>query len=135
LGTCILLASGFTVTLAHHTLVLGQKVSTLISLFITIILGIIFVILQATEYFYCTYTFADSTYGNCFFISTGLHGLHVIAGVIFLTVSLYRIYKDHYTTEHHLGFLFAAWYWHLVDVVWIFLYLVVYIWGGSTHLF
>jgi cytochrome c oxidase subunit 3 len=83
LGTCLLLASGFTVTLAHHALVLGNKVSTLINLAITILLGIVFVILQATEYFYCTYTIADSTYGNCFFISTGLHGLHVIAGVIF----------------------------------------------------
>ena len=131
-GTCLLLASGFTVTLAHHALVLGHKTSTLINLFITILLGLCFIFLQYTEYRYCTYTIADSSYGTCFYMLTGLHGLHVIAGVLFLFISWIRLYQDHMTSEHHLNFLFAAYYWHLVDVVWIAVYLIIYIWGGDS---
>ena len=134
-GTTLLLASGFVLTLSHHALIRGRKNLTLITLFLTIVLGAGFVYLQYTEYVFSSYTIADSVYGTCFYMLTGLHGLHVIAGVTFLTVCFFRLYVDSFTTEHHLGFLFAIWYWHLVDVVWLIVYLLAYVWGGSSTLF
>lgn len=130
LGSTILLASGFILTLAHHSLILGDKNLTLIGMFFTIVFGFFFILLQSCEYYYGEFTIADSVYGSVFYMTTGLHALHVIVGVIFLTISLIRIYLDHYTTEHHLGLEFAIYYWHLVDVVWLLVFLIYYWWGS-----
>ena len=100
----------------------------LVSLII-ILLGIYFSILQILEYFEASLTFADSIYGSTFFIATGFHGLHVIIGTIFLIVILIRHIKWEFSKEHHFGFEAAAWYWHFVDVVWLFLYIIIYWWG------
>jgi len=129
LGTCVLLASGFTVTAAHHAIVGGNKYSAIISLAFTVILGALFVFLQANEYYYSGFTIADSVFGSAFYMTTGLHGLHVIAGTIFLTVGLVRLFRDSFTSEHHLGVEFSIYYWHLVDVVWLFVFLFYYCWG------
>jgi cytochrome c oxidase subunit 3 len=96
---------------------------------VTILLGAGFLYMQYTEYCYSEFTIADSVYGNLFFSLTGLHGLHVIVGVLFLTITLIRMFLDHFTTSHHRGFEMSAYYWHLVDVVWLFLFLVVYVWA------
>ena len=130
-GTCILQASGFIQTLAHHAFIAGDKVTAISNMVFTILLGFFFVTLQATEYLYSPFTIADSVYGTTFFLQTGLHGQHVIAGVLFQCVSLYRIITDQFTTEHNLGLLFSIWYWHFVDVVWLALYQIVYVWGGG----
>ncbi len=129
-GTCLLLASGFTVTQSHHAQIKGDKSTTQFSLIITILLGLGFIYLQYTEYLYCSYQISDSIYGTVFYMLTGLHGLHVIAGVSFLIVCYIRLTLDQMTTEHHLAYLFAIYYWHLVDVVWLIVYLLAYIWGG-----
>lgn len=120
-----------TVTLSHHALIKGDKAVALVNLFFTIVLGAGFIYLQASEYFLCSYTIADSVYGTVFFMLTGLHGLHVIAGVTFLLVNFFRIYNDTLTSGHHLGYAFSIVYWHLVDVVWLIVYLLAYIWGGE----
>ena len=123
IGTCLLLCSGLTITLSHHALLKGDKFLTILFLIFTIILGIGFIAIQYTEYVYNCYTIADSVYGTVFYMLTGLHGLHVIAGVTFLIVCLIRFFMDSFTSEHHLGYLFAIWYYHLVDVVWLIVYL------------
>ena len=102
----------------------------LIELAVTVILGIYFRILQGLEYYEAPFTFADGVYGSTFYIATGFHGLHVIIGTLFLLVCLIRHIKKEFRKSHHFGFEAAAWYWHFVDVVWLFLYLVVYWWGG-----
>jgi len=130
-GTSLLLASGLTITLSHHALIKGDKATTLLNLIFTIILGAGFIYLQYTEYVYCSYQISDSVFGTVFYMLTGLHGLHVIAGVSFLTVCFVRLAQEQMTTEHHMGYLFAIWYWHLVDVVWLIVYLLAYVWGGS----
>lgn len=93
---------------------------------LTIFLGLYFTILQALEYYEARFSFADRVYGSTFFIATGFHGLHVIVGTLFLLVCLIRHSKHEFRATHHFGFEAAAWYWHFVDVVWLFLYLVVY---------
>lgn len=130
LGTCILLASGFILTLSHENIIYGNKTNTIRHLILTIILGTIFLILQITEYNYGEFNFSDSIYGSIFYLTTGLHGLHVLVGVIFLIVGLVRIYFDNLTTEHHLGFEFAIYYWHFVDIVWLFVFISYYWWGS-----
>lgn len=130
LGSIILLSSGFTVTLSHFAFLQGNKSLALYSGIITIILGSLFVSLQVLEYYYGSFTMADSVYGSVFYATTGLHGIHVIIGVIFLVVQYLRLYLDHFTVEHHLGFECAIWYWHLIDVVWLFVFMVFYYWGG-----
>ena len=130
LGSCILLASGFVLTISHHAIVLGNKHLTLVSLFFTILLGATFLFFQFNEYRFGGFTISDSVFGSVFYFLTGLHGLHVIAGVLFLFFCWLRLYFDHFTTEHFLGFDFAIWYWHLVDVVWLFLFICVYWWGS-----
>ena len=131
-GTCVLLASGFVLTWGHHALILGDKSSALIGLFLTVLLGGLFLVLQYTEYTYAEYSISDSVFGCTFYMLTGLHGLHVIVGVIFLAVGMVRIYMDHFTTEHHIGLEFAIYYWHLVDVVWLVVFVLVYWWGGAN---
>nr|ALO71183.1 cytochrome c oxidase subunit 3 [Tasgius compressus] len=130
LNTLILLTSGLTVTWAHHSLMENDFDQTTQGLTLTVILGIYFSILQAYEYMEAPFTIADSVYGSTFFVSTGFHGLHVIIGTTFLFVCLIRHLKNHFSCTHHFGFEAAAWYWHFVDVVWLFLYVSVYWWGS-----
>nr|YP_009175633.1 cytochrome c oxidase subunit III [Atrijuglans hetaohei]ALH16790.1 cytochrome c oxidase subunit III [Atrijuglans hetaohei] len=130
LNTIILITSGITVTWAHHALMENNHSQTSQSLFLTICLGIYFTILQAYEYYEAPFTISDSIYGSTFFMATGFHGLHVIIGTIFLLICLIRHTKNHFSMSHHFGFEAAAWYWHFVDVVWLFLYISIYWWGN-----
>ena len=129
LNTLILLCSGTTVTWAHHSLINGDRKGLINGLWLTIILGVLFSCVQAYEYAVAPFPFAGLNYGSAFFMATGFHGFHVIIGTIFLTVCLIRAYKGHFTPEQHVGFEAAAWYWHFVDVVWLFLFAAVYVWG------
>ena len=130
LNTAVLLASGVTVTWAHHRLIEQNRKEAIQSLFITVLLGMYFTFLQAGEYWEAPFTIADRVYGSTFFVATGFHGLHVLIGSSFLLVCLYRTTIHHFSSGHHFGFEAAAWYWHFVDVVWIFLYLCIYWWGS-----
>ena len=94
------------------------------------LLGALFSVFQAYEYSHAAFGFSGNIYGANFFMATGFHGFHVLIGTIFLAVCLIRIYAGHFTPERHIGFEAAAWYWHFVDVVWLFLFLAVYVWGG-----
>nr|AEP27655.1 cytochrome c oxidase subunit III [Platypus cylindrus] len=129
LNTLILLSSGLSITWAHHSLMENNSSSSIQALSITIILGVIFTFLQAFEYIEAPFSISDSIYGSTFFMTTGLHGMHVIVGSTFLMVCLYRLIKNHLSPIHHFGFEAAAWYWHFVDIVWLFLYLSIYWWG------
>ena len=129
LNTAILLRSGITVTWAHHGLIENNHSQTAQGLFFTILLGIYFSILQAYEYIEASFSIADAVYGSTFFIATGFHGLHVLIGTTFLLVCLIRHLNFHFSKSHHFGFEAAAWYWHFVDVVWLFLYISIYWWG------
>ena len=129
LNTIILISSGISVTWAHHALIIGNFSQTKIGLIITVVLGVYFTILQALEYFEASFTFADRIYGSTFFIATGFHGLHVLIGTLFLIVILFRHINYEFRINHHFGFEAAAWYWHFVDVVWLFLYIIIYWWG------
>nr|AFQ62148.1 cytochrome c oxidase subunit III [Noteridae sp. MJTNT-2012] len=130
LNTLILLSSGITVTWAHHSLMENNYNQAIQSLFITVMLGIYFTALQGFEYNESPFTIADTVYGSTFFMATGFHGIHVIIGTTFLTVCLMRQMLNHFSQIHHFGFEAAAWYWHFVDVVWLFLYISIYWWGG-----
>ena len=151
LNTLILLCSGCTVTWAHHGLLhnerggamkglwgllgVGENDSVKKGLWLTVILGISFTALQALEYSEAPFPFKaasdhGSSYGGAFFMATGFHGFHVLVGTIFLIVNLIRVYKGHFTPRQHFGFEAAAWYWHFVDVVWLFLFASIYVWGG-----
>ena len=130
LNTLILLCSGTTVTWAHHSLIHGDREGLKKGLWLTVILGVLFTSIQAYEYAHAPFPFGENTYGSAFYMATGFHGFHVLVGTIFLLVCLVRTYKGHFTPQQHFGFEAAAWYWHFVDVVWLFLFNVVYIWGG-----
>nr|YP_010610628.1 cytochrome c oxidase subunit III [Opisthoteuthis californiana]WAP91383.1 cytochrome c oxidase subunit III [Opisthoteuthis californiana] len=130
LNTAILLSSGITVTWAHHSLMNSNLIQAIQAMIMTIILGFYFTILQAMEYNETSFSISDSVYGSTFFVSTGFHGLHVIIGTLFLLTSLIRIIMNHFSSSHHFGFEAAAWYWHFVDVVWLFLYTCIYWWGS-----
>ena len=130
LNTIILLSSGISVTWAHHSLIENNHSQRIIRLIITIILGVYFTILQGYEYIEASFSIADSIYGATFFITTGFHGIHVLIGTSFLLVCLIRHSNFHFSSSHHFGFEAAAWYWHFVDVVWLFLYVLIYWWGG-----
>jgi len=130
LNTIILLTSGATVTWCHHSIVWGSKDHSSVSLIFTIVLAIVFTALQGLEYVTAPFTISDSAYGSVFYMATGFHGFHVFVGTCFLFVCLMRIYNNHFTREHHFGFEAAAWYWHFVDVVWLFLFLTIYWWGS-----
>nr|AVN68305.1 cytochrome c oxidase subunit 3 [Panesthia angustipennis] len=130
LNTAILLSSGVTVTWAHHGLLENNYNQALQGLFLTIVLGIYFTTLQAYEYLEASFTIADSVYGSTFFVATGFHGLHVIIGTTFLLTCFLRHLFYHFSSNHHFGFEAAAWYWHFVDVVWLFLYISIYWWGS-----
>nr|WEX31234.1 cytochrome c oxidase subunit III [Papio anubis] len=130
LNTSVLLASGVTITWAHHSLMSGSRKQTIQALLITILLGTYFTLLQISEYFEAPFTISDGIYGSTFFIATGFHGLHVIIGSTFLLICLIRQLFYHFTSSHHFGFEAAAWYWHFVDVIWLFLYISIYWWGS-----
>jgi cytochrome c oxidase subunit 3 len=130
LNTMILLCSGTTVTWAHHALIHGDRDGLKKGLWATILLGMLFTSIQAYEYAHAPFAFKGINYGASFFMATGFHGFHVLIGTIFLAVCLFRAYKGHFTPRQHFGFEAAAWYWHFVDVVWLFLFCVIYVWGG-----
>jgi cytochrome c oxidase subunit 3 len=132
LNTLILLTSGTTVTWAHHALLEGDRKGLVRGLALTIVLGLTFTCVQAYEYAHAAFNFKGNIYGATFFMATGFHGAHVIIGSIFLIVCLMRALKGQFTPKQHLGFEFAAWYWHFVDVVWLFLFACIYVWGGGV---
>lgn len=130
LNTLILLCSGTTVTWAHHSLIHGDRQGLKQGLWATVLLGLLFSAIQAYEYAFAPFGFGGNTYSSAFYMATGFHGFHVIIGTIFLAVCLYRTYLGHFTSRQHFGFEAAAWYWHFVDVVWLFLFVSIYVWGG-----
>nr|ULQ69057.1 cytochrome c oxidase subunit 3 [Centrolepis aristata] len=130
LNTVILLSSGAAVTWAHHALLAGKEKKAVYALVLTVFLAIVFTTFQALEYYEAPFTISDSIYGSTFFLATGFHGFHVIIGTLFLIICGVRIYRGHLTKKHHVGFEAAAWYWHFVDVVRLFLFVSIYWWGG-----
>ena len=135
LNTLILLTSSTTVTWAHHAIREGHQQEAVQGLLLTVILGLFFTFVQAIEYISAPFGFTE-LYGSRFFMATGFHGFHVIVGTAFLLVCLFRAMKGHFKPDHHFGFEAAAWYWHFVDVVWIFLFSCIYVWGAgeiATH--
>nr|AEQ93887.1 cytochrome c oxidase subunit III [Rhopalocaulis grandidieri] len=130
LNTSVLLLSGVSITWAHHGIIEKQKLSSVVALAFTLVLGFYFLFLQYGEYQETSFSIADSVYGSTFFVATGFHGLHVAVGATFLTVCFLRLIYSHFSSDHHVGFLSAAWYWHFVDVVWLFLYTSIYWWGS-----
>lgn len=131
LNTLILLLSGCAVTWAHHAMICNNRFDGLLGLFFTISLAVIFTLLQVFEYNMAEFRLSDGIYGSTFYMATGFHGFHVFIGTIFLIICLIRLFKYELTTQHHFGFEAAAWYWHFVDVVWLFLFVSIYWWGGS----
>jgi cytochrome c oxidase subunit 3 len=153
LNTLLLLTSGTTVTWAHHAIQHGNRKDAIQGLILTVLLGASFTCVQAYEYLHAPFTFGfnnlakvpftdvahtslavgvgnfDAIYGSTFFMATGFHGFHVIVGTIFLTVCLGRVIAGQFTPARHFGFEAAAWYWHFVDVVWLFLFVCIYVWG------
>ena len=130
-NTRILLSSGVSVTWAHHAMVEGDRDGGIQGLMVTVALAIVFTGFQAVEYLSAPFTLADSVYGSSFYMATGFHGFHVFVGTCILAVCLGRLVHYHFTQEHHFGFEAGAWYWHFVDVVWLFLFVAVYWWGGA----
>ena len=130
-NTLILLTSGTTVTWAHHALLENNRKGLVWGLVLTVILGVLFTACQAYEYAHAGFKFAGHIYGSTFFMATGFHGAHVIIGTLFLIVCLFRALAGHFTPKQHFGFEAAAWYWHFVDVVWLFLFICIYVWGAG----
>jgi len=131
-NTLVLLLSGTTVTWAHHALLENNRKGLIWGLTLTVILGAFFTILQAYEYGHAAFNFHGHIYGATFFMATGFHGFHVLIGTIFLAVCLFRALKGHFTPKQHFGFEAAAWYWHFVDVVWLFLFMCIYVWAAGV---
>lgn len=129
LMTLILLLSGCTVTWAHHAILEGNNKQAIQALAMTVFLGVFFLGFQVYEYMHSHFGFKDGVYATTFFMATGFHGFHVFVGTIFLFVCLLRTMKGHFTAKSHFGFEAAAWYWHFVDVVWLFLFVSIYWWG------
>ena len=131
LNTLILLCSGTTVTWAHHSLIHGDREGLKKGLWLTVLLGVLFTSIQAYEYAHAPFGFGGNTYSSAFYMATGFHGFHVLVGTIFLIVCLRRAYLGHFTPRQHFGFEAAAWYWHFVDVVWLFLFASIYVWASA----
>jgi cytochrome c oxidase subunit 3 len=131
LNTMILLLSGCTVTWAHHALLENDRRSLILGLALTVFLGMFFTFFQVVEYMEAPFQFSGGVYPSTFFLATGFHGFHVIVGTIFLAVCLVRAIRGQFTPEKHFGFEAAAWYWHFVDVVWLFLFICIYWWGAG----
>jgi cytochrome c oxidase subunit 3 len=132
LMTLVLLLSGTTVTWAHHALQQGKNQEAAQALGITVVLGVFFSILQIYEYSHAAFGFTEGIYPSTFFMATGFHGFHVVIGTIFLAVCWWRTVKGHFSPNSHFGFEAAAWYWHFVDVVWLFLFASIYWWGAGA---
>nr|APP87489.1 cytochrome c oxidase subunit III [Periphyllus acerihabitans] len=130
LNTIILLTSSFTVTLTHMFLLNNNKTKTILFMKLTIILSFYFLFLQMIEYKQAMFTFSDSIFGSSFYMATGFHGLHVMIGTMFLIINLLRMLKMHFSFIHHISFELAAWYWHFVDIIWLFLYMTFYWWNN-----
>ncbi len=130
INTALLLTSGVTLTIAHHALVSGQRSKTILFMWMTVLLGIVFLFVQGYEYYHAYHemnlTLASGVYGSTFFMLTGFHGFHVFVGMLMLLFITLRLQKGHFTPERHFGFEGAAWYWHFVDVVWLGLYILIY---------
>lgn len=133
-NTLLLCCSGLSISQAHWGMELGRFKETVDGLIVTIFLGSIFSLLQVNEYRECMYNISDGAFPSALYPLTGLHGTHVFTGLLSLTVSMIRIFKGHFTAKHHLGFLFAIWYWHFVDIVWIIVYLSVHVWISNSLL-
>lgn len=131
LNTFILLSSGISVTLSHKSLVISDLEYTTLGLIFTVVYGLVFTWAQLYEYNYTGFSINDSVFGSIFFLCTGFHGFHVLIGSTFLIICLIRNLFSHFTSNHHIGFLCAAYYWHFVDVVWLFLWVYLYWWSGS----
>nr|AIV00469.1 cytochrome c oxidase subunit 3 [Haematomyzus elephantis] len=130
LNSILLISSGVSITWAHHALVMSNMKETAVGLGITLMLGLTFSVVQSFEYLHTSFSMADSVYGSVFFLTTGFHGIHVLVGSMFITVSLCRTILGQFSCNHHVGFEFSAWYWHFVDVVWLFLFISMYWWGS-----
>jgi len=131
-NTIILLTSGATITVAHLALLREKKQVAIEALIATIVLASIFTAIQVYEYRHAPFSISDGVYGSVFYMLTGLHGFHVLVGTIFIFVQFVRLTKDHLLKDSHLGFEASAWYWHFVDVVWLLLFLIVYVYGGNA---
>ena len=129
-NTALLIISGLSITWAHRGIALGSFRESIDAFVITTFLGFLFVFLQMFEYYEAFFNFSDSVYSSTFYCLTGLHGLHVLVGASFIAICFIRLLKRHFITNHYLGFIFAVWYWHFVDAVWILLFLSVYCWGS-----
>ncbi len=130
INTALLLTSGVTITIAHHALIAGNRAKTIAFMWMTVLLGVVFLIVQGYEYYHA-YTdlnlkLTSGIFGSTFFMLTGFHGFHVFVGMLMLLFITLRLQKGHFTPEKHFGFEGAAWYWHFVDVVWLGLYILVY---------
>lgn len=129
-NTLLLITSGFAVTWAHRAFALRSYKEAMDSFLLTLLLGFIFILCQGVEYYESTFNFSDSIYACTFYMLTGLHGMHVFVGAVFILVCFLRLLRKHFTYRHYLGFVCAIWYWHFVDVVWIVLFLSLYCWGS-----
>jgi cytochrome c oxidase subunit 3 len=132
-NTLILLLSGVTVTWAHHAMLENNRSHLVWGLALTVLLGVLFTICQIFEYGHAAFHFSSHIYGATFFMATGFHGFHVFIGTVFLAVCLIRAIQGEFTPKRHFGFEAAAWYWHFVDVVWLFLFLAIYVWGAGPN--
>lgn len=130
LNTALLLSSGASVTWAHHAALAGSRRSSLAGFVLTVLFGVFFLVCQAIEYNVAPFSISDSAFGSVFFLTTGFHGFHVVVGVVFLVVAAERLRRGHFSRTRHLGLEVGAWYWHFVDVVWLFVYSFFYWWGG-----
>jgi cytochrome c oxidase subunit 3 len=126
LNTCILLLSGVTITYVHHSIIRGNLENAVEGFVYTVGLAFLFTLFQAYEYFEAPFSISDGVYRSTFYVATGFHRLHVIIGTIFIFVCLGRLVLHHFTKQHHFRFEAAAWYWHFVDVVWLFLFISIF---------
>ncbi|EKE09885.1 MAG: CytoChrome c oxidase subunit 3 (Cytochrome c oxidasepolypeptide III) [uncultured bacterium] len=130
-NTLVLLLSGTTITWAHHAILGNHKKEVVWGIGFTVLLGFLFTSIQAYEYMHATFGFKEGIYATTFYMATGFHGAHVIIGTLFLSVCWFLAYFNQFTPDHHIGLEAAAWYWHFVDVVWLFLFVFIYLWGSG----
>lgn len=130
LNTIILLASGVTITYAHHALINGNRKNTLNGFIYSTLLIVLFVVCQGLEYSFASFTISDSVYGSTFFSTTGLHGVHMIMLAIMLLICTIRVYNYDFTNTSHVGAETTILYLHVLDVIWLFIYIVMYWWGA-----
>nr|AQU13934.1 cytochrome c oxidase subunit III [Vespa ducalis] len=129
LNSIILITSGITITWSHNSLINKKTNTAILTLLYTIWLSCMFTMCQYFEYKWAPFTIADSVFGSIFFLTTGFHGIHVIIGTIFLIICMFRMMSYHFSKNHHFGFEAAIWYWHFVDIVWLFVYTWLYWWS------